>query len=254
MDTAGPQPWFFDAWSWIYDAPAVQRRAYWPIHDAVLRAVGTQPASLLDLGCGTGQLAARLAAQWPRARVVGCDFSAGMLHRAAAARPAHLRLVQGDAGRLPFVAAAFDVVVCTEAFHWFPTPDEALAECFRVLRPGGRLLLAVTTPPGPVAGRIIDLGSRLLGEPFHWPSRDEARRRLAAVGFRVERQERVSRFGAALLPPILTVAVRPVRRHTPSVHVARASARSDGRALHAPRQAHPPARRRAAPRDRRADH
>jgi SAM-dependent methyltransferase len=245
MDAAGPQPWFFDVWSWIYDAPAVQRRAYWPIHDAVVKAVGKPPTSLLDLGCGTGQLAARLAARWPRARVVGCDFSAGMLHRAAAARPAHLRLVQGDAGRLPFVDAAFDVVVCTEAFHWFPAPDKALAECFRVLRPGGRLLLAVVTPPGAAVGRVIDLGSRLLGEPFHWPSPAEARHRFESAGFRIEDQQPVSRFGSALLPPILTVATRPAPRRKPSVHAARAAAHSNGRGSPTPRRAHPPARRRA---------
>lgn len=212
MDTVvGPRPWFFDAWAWIYDAPWVQRRVYWPVHDAVVAALDPAARAILDLGCGTGQLSARLAACLPAAAVVGCDFSAGMLHQAAR-RCAGLALVQGDAGALPFADRAFDAIVCTEAFHWFPDPAVALAECFRVLRPGGRLLLAVTTTPAPAVSRLIQAGSRLVGEPFYWPSRAEARHWLQRAGFDIDCQHGVARLGAPLLAPIVTVAARPRRQ------------------------------------------
>ena len=209
MDAVGPKRWFFDAWSLVYDLPWVQRSTYRPIHDAVVEALGRpRRARILDLGCGTGQLPARLADELPDARIAGCDFSAGMLRRAAARCPG-AQFVQGDAGQLPFADGVFDAIVSTEAFHWFPDPARALAECLRILRPGGHLLLAVTQTPAVPVSELIHLGSRLLGEPFYWPSRRQAREWIETAGFRVERQRRVSRFGGMLLPPVLTDAVRP---------------------------------------------
>ena len=130
--------------------------------------------------------------------------------------------MQGDAGRLPFRRAAFDALVSTEAFHWFPDQRAALAEFRRVLRPGGRLLLAVVNPRFALAGRLMQLASRVVGEPFYWPTASEIRRQMEAAGFRVERQVRLFRLpGGILLPPVLTVATRDQRRQHGSVHYLR---------------------------------
>lgn len=212
MAERGAQRRFFDAWSYIYDFPWVQRATYRPVHNAVLRAVRSTPCRrVLDLGCGTGQLALRIEETLPKARVVGCDFSAGMLHRAAARRT-HVRWVRGDAGRLPFQDGAFDAIVSTEAFHWFPDQDAALAECFRVLVPGGQLLLAVVNTPATLVSEAMYVGSRLLGEPFYWPTTRELRQRVEAAGFAVNRQRRIFRVPGFLLLPVLTCAVRPESR------------------------------------------
>jgi ubiquinone/menaquinone biosynthesis C-methylase UbiE len=209
MAIAGPKRWFFDAWSRVYDLRWVQRSTYRPIHDAVFAALdGRRGGRILDLGCGTGQLAARLAKLRAGARIVGCDFSIGMLRRASARSPA-AHFVQGDAGRLPFADRTFDAIVSTEAFHWFPDQAGALAECFRVLRPGGRLLLAVTNTPAAPVSELLHLASRLFGEPFYWPSGAQGRAWIERAGFRIEGQRRVARYGGVLLPPVLTDAVRP---------------------------------------------
>ena len=55
--------------------------------------------------------------------------------------PEHLVAVQGDSERLPFPAGAFDVVTCANSFHHYPHQDCAVAEMYRVLKPGGRLFL-----------------------------------------------------------------------------------------------------------------
>jgi SAM-dependent methyltransferase len=79
----GAKPTFFDVWSRFYDLPPVQWATYWPVHAAVLRALRAQHAtSVLDVGCGTGQLTAHIKQELRCARVVGCDFSSGMLGRA----------------------------------------------------------------------------------------------------------------------------------------------------------------------------
>jgi ubiquinone/menaquinone biosynthesis C-methylase UbiE len=206
----GPERWVFDLWSRFYDLPPVQRLTYRPEQDAALaRLVDREPAQVLDLGCGTGILAARLRGALPNARVVGCDFSRGMLARAAV-RDGMVRWVRGDALRLPFRAACFDAAVSTEAFHWFPDPHQALGELHRVLRPGGALLVSLVNPPVEWLSAAARELSRRAGQPLDWPTRAHMRRRVEAAGFHVEEQVRILRLPATfLLPTVLTVAIRP---------------------------------------------
>lgn len=208
----GPTRGFFDAWSRVYDFPLVQLATYRPVHDAVLSALAAEPWSrLLDIGCGTGRLAERVAEARPDARVVGCDFSAGMLEHAAERLGVHagVSLVRGDATRLPFADAAFDAAVSTEAFHWFPDQDAALTELRRVVRPGGRLLLALVSPPFELIADAFEAGMRLVGQPLWWTSPARLRAQVERAGFAVERQRRIFRIPGFLLPPALTVARRP---------------------------------------------
>jgi ubiquinone/menaquinone biosynthesis C-methylase UbiE len=206
----GPQPWFFDVWSTFYDFPLVQRLTYRPVQDAVmreLRAAGSR--RVLDLGCGTGLLTRRLASDHPEVEVVGCDFSAGMLAQARRRTPT-LRVVRATASALPLRDGVFDAVVSTEAFHWFPDQPRALAECFRVLAPGGCLVVALVNVPAERMSRVVHAASRAAGQPFYWPTAERMRAMVAAAGFRVTAQRRVFRVPAGLLlPPVLTVAVRP---------------------------------------------
>jgi len=227
----GPPRGFFDVWSRVYDHPVLQWMTYRPVHDAVLRALRRRPPqSVLDLGCGTGQLLARIAGELRPRRLAGCDYSSGMLTHAAerlrdgsavpvqvggtstpaahGATPAGLALVCGDALRLPFASGAFDAVVSTEAFHWFPDQDAALAEIARVLRPDGTLLLGFVNPPLAVIGDVFRIGSRLLGAPLRWPTPAALRRRVEAAGFAVTGQRRILRVPGFLLPPVLTEARR----------------------------------------------
>jgi ubiquinone/menaquinone biosynthesis C-methylase UbiE len=202
----GPRRGLFDAWSLVYDLAPVQRLVYRPEQDAVLRALAEEPVRrVLDLGCGTGQLAHRLAAGRDVA-VYGCDFSPGMLAQASR-RDGAVRWVRGDAGRLPFRAGAFDAVVSTEAFHWFPDQPAALREIARVLQPGGRLLLTVVVPPLGLIREAAAVASRLVGQPLRWRGAADLRHVARAAGLRVERQRPIFRLpGAFLLPPVLTVA------------------------------------------------
>ena len=201
---------FFDLWSEVYDVGWVQQLAYRPVHDAVIDALVRRPRrAVLDLACGTGLLTRRMRETLPGARIMGCDFSSGMLEHARRA-DADLAWVQGNALALPFAEGRFDTVVSTEAFHWFPQPRTALAEIHRALEPGGQLLLAFINPPSPLLSEMARVGSRLIGDPVRWPTRPRLRGWLEAAGFRIESQRRISRLPAGiLLPPVLTSAVRP---------------------------------------------
>jgi ubiquinone/menaquinone biosynthesis C-methylase UbiE len=170
MNEQGPSRGFFDAWSHVYDWPLVQWMTYRPVHDAVLAELGPLAGGrVLDIGCGTGQLTVRLRAAHDGATVIGCDFSAGMLERAAA-RDRAVPRVRGDACGLPFADQRFAAVVCTEAFHWFPDQDAALSEFFRILAPGGTLVVALVNPRLWLTSEVTRATSRLVGEPLYWPT------------------------------------------------------------------------------------
>jgi ubiquinone/menaquinone biosynthesis C-methylase UbiE len=207
-DEPRPSRLFFDLWARVYDAPPVQRAIYLPVQDAVFATLRlASPRHVLDIGCGTGILTARMAGELPDAQVVGCDFSMGMLEQAAD-RSAHPAWVQGDALHLPLRDGSVDAATSTESFHWFPDPDGALTELARVIRPGGLLLVAMVHPRSRLATRWVTTSSRLLGQPGRWSTKDEMEARVAGAGFEVVSQNRVSRIGAAAVPTVLTVARR----------------------------------------------
>lgn len=123
----------------------------------VLREGG---GSVLDLGGGTGALAARLA-DATGATFTVLDPTPEMLRYL---KP-HERVtgVVGLAERMPFARAEFDAVVVSDAFHHFRDQDGAVREIARVVRPGGALLVLEFDPRGWM--RIIVWGEKLLGEP-----------------------------------------------------------------------------------------
>lgn len=101
------------------------------------------PARVLDVGCGTGYLLRRLAERYPGAvALTGVDAAPSMIDAAEkAATDPRLAFRHGAAERLPFDDAAFDLVVSTTSFDHWADQGAGLAECARVLRPGGALVL-----------------------------------------------------------------------------------------------------------------
>ena len=152
---------------------------------------------VLDLGCGTGHLAARIAGL-TRGRVVGIDPSAEMIARATAGHAAeHLRFRVGTAETLD-ERVPFDVIFCNSAFQWFREPRRTLESCRRALRPGGRM--GVQAPGGArycpnfltALERVAadaDAGPVFAGFRSPWrflESADEYAALFAAAGFAVE--------------------------------------------------------------------
>lgn len=98
---------------------------------------------VLDVACGTGVLARGAAASVaPGGSVTGLDLDPGMLAVAASVSP-HLTWHQGSAEALPFPPDHFHAVVSQFGLMFVPSPAQALREMWRVLKPGGRLAVAV---------------------------------------------------------------------------------------------------------------
>ena len=120
---------------------------------------------VLDLGCGAGT-DSLVAAQMVGAggHVTGIDMTAAMLAKARAAAAelgvTNVEFVEGEAERLPFSDASFDVVISNGVIDLIPDKDAVLAELYRVLAPGGRMQIADVTIQNPVSEegrRKIDL-------------------------------------------------------------------------------------------------
>ncbi|MGH2974129.1 MAG: bifunctional demethylmenaquinone methyltransferase/2-methoxy-6-polyprenyl-1,4-benzoquinol methylase UbiE [Solirubrobacterales bacterium] len=108
--------------------------------------------SVLDVCCGTGDLALELAGRvTPDGHVVGCDFSEPMLdlarEKAAARGVAAARFEWADALTLPYDAERFDAVTVGFGVRNLADLDRGLREMSRVLRPGGRLVILEITQP-----------------------------------------------------------------------------------------------------------
>lgn len=115
-----------------------------PLVDEVLQLHGNE--DILDVGCGPGTFLGRLASNGHRAKLVGLDYSAGMVEQASRDFP-DVQFQQGDAQALPFADASFDLVTARHMLYHVPDVLAALREARRVLRPAG-VFVAVTNAAG----------------------------------------------------------------------------------------------------------
>jgi SAM-dependent methyltransferase len=145
--------------------PAAGRAALTRLYDPIVRAtmregswrpalvdqvVAGGPASVLEVGCGTGTLTAAIARAAPGARVAGIDGDPEALDIARGkAAPGAIDWVEGLAQELPFADGEFDRVAVSLVLHHLVPADKraALAEMRRVLAPGGSLHVADFGPP-----------------------------------------------------------------------------------------------------------
>ena len=101
--------------------------------------------SLLDLGAGTGDLAREALKQNPASRVLAADFTLDMMR--AGKKHGHLDWAAADALHLPFSDARFDALVSGFLMRNVTDLPRALQEQYRVLKPGGRIVILDTTKP-----------------------------------------------------------------------------------------------------------
>ena len=114
-----------------------QVRCIWPQEEALFTRYGA-PGRILDVGCGSGEFAARLAEKYPFAQIEGVDIDADHVRRARERCAPHgdrLRFGVGDAYGLDVSPA--DLVVCRHVLQALPNPEQVVDQCFQAARPGG---------------------------------------------------------------------------------------------------------------------
>lgn len=100
--------------------------------------------AIADIGCGNGRYLRQLKVDGHRGLTIGVDFSAGMLAGITAERPDQA-VVQADAARLPLADGSVDVAMAMHMLYHLPSPEQAVAELRRVVRPGGVALVLLNT-------------------------------------------------------------------------------------------------------------
>jgi len=167
---------------------AVTTQSIIALLDAAHVAKGTR---VLDVACGPGYAAAAAAALG--ASAIGIDFSSKMVEEARGQFPG-IEFKEDDAEQLSFEDSTFDAVVLNFGMLHLARPELALAEAYRVLRPGGRVAFTVWETPDKAIGFGIVLSAIQKhgdvnvpippGPPFfRFSDPAESRRSLAAAGF-----------------------------------------------------------------------
>lgn len=162
-------------------------------------------ARVLDVACGSGNAALAAARRW--CKVTGLDYVPELLRRAAErarAERLELELVEGDAERLPFADAQFDVALSTYGIMFAPDQGQAAREIVRVVKPGGKIGLANWTPDGFIGQLLKTVGKHVpppagVASPIYWGN--EARLEELFRGtrvLRVTRKEFVLRYESTL--------------------------------------------------------
>ncbi|HYA01475.1 MAG TPA: methyltransferase domain-containing protein [Candidatus Binatia bacterium] len=173
---------------------------------ALTSATGT-PRLIVDVGCGTGRLLEALLSDVPEAELVGVDPAPGMIEvaRDRFASEPRVRLEVATAERLPLRDGSAEAVITTLSFHHWEQQGASLREVARVLRPGGRLLVADILGIG-LVGRLIRPHG--WGHGSGYRSADELSSLLRDAGFS---SWRVRRLFGPLVPIFLVDARRATR-------------------------------------------
>ncbi|HEX6466245.1 MAG TPA: bifunctional demethylmenaquinone methyltransferase/2-methoxy-6-polyprenyl-1,4-benzoquinol methylase UbiE [Terriglobales bacterium] len=195
----------------------IDRLWWWRVARAFSHILRRENSQVLDLCCGTGDMAAALRRQTRNRRpLYAADFSHGMLTRGKQKFAAHSILaIEADALQLPFPNARFDLVTSAFGFRNLSNYDRGLREIHRVLRDGGEIGILDFSEPGGIFGKIYQVyfrqvlprvGALISGVkgPYSYlpasverfPAPSEMLQRMRAAGFRAPSWQPYS-FGIA---------------------------------------------------------
>lgn len=131
---------FFNVGYWLPDTQS-QTEACEQLMEMLLGFLPARQGTMLDVACGLGGTTRHLLKHYPASNLTGINISEAQLRQCRLNAPG-CAFYQMDATRLEFGAASFDSVICVEAAFHFDTRAQFLHEAYRVLKPGGWLVLS----------------------------------------------------------------------------------------------------------------
>ena len=169
----------------LHHASRLAREGYWSFdYKRSIQALELlRPANLIDIGCGPGGFLARVQKAMPQLRLSAMDLSEGMVQEVRDRFGGAIEAIVGDAEHMPLESSTFDAVSVNMSIHHWPHPQAGINEVFRILVPGGHLLLEdmdCIPPIRAVANLVFPL---LPGGDVKMYTQAEIRTLLAAPGF-----------------------------------------------------------------------
>ena len=197
----------YDVWAWLTESRA---------REFALLARREKAAEILEVAVGTGTAFVELVRSNPEGMTIGIDLSDGMLRQArkkAAGLPGRWELRRADARSLPFEDGRFELLMSEYMLDLLPLGEirSILAEFHRVLRPGGKLILASMargkSAPTRIYESLFRMFPRLAGgcRPLSLPAL------VAKAGFSIQSRDYITQF---LFPSEVIGAKRPLAQGT----------------------------------------
>jgi len=206
----------FEAWAEEYDKSILNHLLFYRCCLKLLELItrdgrgNPRPVDVLDVGCGTGTFASMAARCDFSGRVVGLDMALNMCDLARK-KAQHVGLdhkldfVAADAEHLPFCNGSFDFVTCSNSFHHYPHQHSMLDEVYRVLRPGGKVIIVDGFRDNMIGWFVFDVCVASVEKSVHHCSAQQMRTLLRRSGFDGVIQEK---FGF-WVPVLATMGTKP---------------------------------------------
>ena len=169
-----------------------------------------QPASLIDIGCGPGGFLARVQRELPDVRLAAMDLSEGMVVEVRERFGGSVEAIAGDAEAMPLASDTYDAVTVNMSIHHWPHPQLAANEIYRILVPGGHLLLEDMDCIAPIRAVANVVFPRLPGGDVKMYTQEEIRSMLVSAGFEVQSYRKITPY------TFLCVAQKPPVDSAPS--------------------------------------
>ena len=153
-----------------------------------------RPARLSDIGCGPGGFLCEVQNRFPDIQLNALDLSEEMIREAAERLGPSAVVTAGDAEHMPLESGQYDTVTCNMSIHHYPHPQNAVNEMYRILVPGGTLLLNDMDCAAPIRAAANWIFPRLPGGDVKMYTRQEIAQMMQNAGFERWYYRKISPF------------------------------------------------------------
>lgn len=153
-----------------------------------------RPDRLIDIGCGPGAFLSLVEETFPMIQLNALDLSDEMIHETKERLSGTAIATIGDSENMPLDGEQYQVVTCNMSIHHYPHPQNALNEMYRILKPGGYLLLNDMDCIAPIRAAANWLFPRLPGGDVKMYCREEIEEIVRNAGFQKIQYRKISLF------------------------------------------------------------
>ncbi len=153
-----------------------------------------KPDNLIDIGCGPGGFLCEVEKRYPDIQLNAIDLSEEMVKETASRLSKTAVATVGDAEDMPLESCFYRVVTCNMSIHHYPHPQAAVNEMYRILRPGGYLILNDMDCAAPLRAAANFMFPRLKGGDVKMYNRKEILEMIANAGFAKWKYAKISPF------------------------------------------------------------